>query len=197
MVLSSNALIVRLFPSLEKGTSFKFISLAIIGTALLTLSAKVTIPLYPVQISMQSFVVILLGCMFGSRLALATVLLYLLEGAMGLPVFQGTPARGIGLLYMIGPTGGYLLGFLAAAYIVGHLSERGLGRSVSSAAALFLIGAVIIDIPGVTWLASLLGLDGAKSVYLSYQYAFWLKTGLGAVIVPLIWHFTIKADETP
>ena len=103
--------------------------LALAGSLLLTLSAKVQVPFYPVPITMQSLVVLCLGATLGARLGAATVVLYLLEGALGLPVFAGTPERGIGLAYMAGPTGGYLIGFVAAAYLVGLLAERGWDRS--------------------------------------------------------------------
>lgn len=188
MSLSSNTLLTHMFPSLTKSSVLKSVALAMLGSVLLTLSAKIQIPLAPVKISMQSFVVILLGCMYGSRLALATVMLYLAEGALGLPVFQGTPDRGIGLAYMVGPTGGYLVGFALAAYSVGKAAELGFGRTVISAGLLFILGAILIDIPGVLWLALLAGQKVAVSVFLSYQPAFILKTALGATLVPALWH---------
>ncbi len=183
--LTQRSLIASLFPALQDLSVLKFMLLAFVGTALLTLSAKISIPFYPVPTTMQTFMVIGLGCVYGSRLAAATVALYLLEGGMGLPVFQGP---GAGILYMMGPTAGYLVGFISAAYIIGRLFEYGFGRSVPSAALLFVIGAAIIDLPGLIWLTNLVGLDLAKTTYLSYQYAFLLKTGLGAIIIPALWH---------
>jgi biotin transport system substrate-specific component len=100
--------------------------LAIAGSLLLWVSAKVQVPFWPVPMTMQTFVVLGLGAAFGWRLGMATVALYLLEGAMGLPVFAGTPEKGIGLAYMAGPTGGYLAGFVVAAGITGWLAEKGL-----------------------------------------------------------------------
>ena len=182
---AQNTLMGRIFPALQSLSTLKFIVLAFVGTALLTLSAKISIPFYPVPITLQTLVVIGLGCLYGSRLAAATVFLYLLEGALGLPVFQGP---GAGILYMTGPTAGYLVGFVSAAYIVGRLFEYGFGRSVLSAALLFVIGAVIIDVPGLIWLTNLVGFDIAKATFLTYQYAFLLKTGLGALIIPALWH---------
>ena len=101
------------------------IVLAVIGSILLTLSAKIQVPFWPVPMTMQTFVVLVLGVAYGWRLAGATVLLYLAQGALGLPVF----AAGGGLAYMAGPTGGYLVGFLLAAVAVGWLAERGWARS--------------------------------------------------------------------
>jgi len=92
----------------------KIASITILGTLLLTISAKVKIPFYPVPMTMQTFVVIFIGMAFGWKLGLATVFAYLVEGAFGFPVFAGTPEKGIGIAYMIGPTGGYLFGFLVA-----------------------------------------------------------------------------------
>ena len=93
--------------------------IVLIGSILLALSSKFKIPFYPVPMTMQTFVVLLLGVAFGWKIALATICLYLFEGAIGLPVFSGTPEKGIGLTYMFGPTAGYLIGFLVAAYLAG------------------------------------------------------------------------------
>ena len=88
-----------------------------LGTILLTISAKVKIPFYPVPMTMQTFVVIFLGMCFGYKLGLATVALYLIEGIVGIPVFSNSPEKGVGMIYFTGPTMGYLLGFIIAVYI--------------------------------------------------------------------------------
>ena len=98
----------------------KVILIALLGTLLLTISAKIKIPFYPVPMTMQTFVVLFLGIALGARIGLLTVSLYLFEGIFGLPVFAGTPEKGIGFTYFIGPTGGYLIGFLAATYVAGN-----------------------------------------------------------------------------
>ena len=97
----------------------KIILVSILGTLLLTISAKVKIPFYPVPMTMQTFVVLFLGIALGPKIGLLTISLYLFEGIFGLPVFAGTPEKGIGLAYFMGPTGGYLVGFLAATYVAG------------------------------------------------------------------------------
>ena len=97
----------------------KIILIAIAGTLLLTISAKIKIPFYPVPMTMQTFVVLFLGITLGPKIGLLTLSLYLFEGIFGLPVFAGTPEKGIGLTYFMGPTGGYLVGFLAATYVAG------------------------------------------------------------------------------
>mgnify|MGYP000054354430 CR=1 FL=1 len=108
------------WPAAQK-RSVSIIALVIAGAALLTLSAKVNIPFYPVPMTMQTFAVLVIGMGFGPSLAIGTVGLYLMLGALGLPVFSGTPERGIGWAYMAGPTGGYLLGFIVASGIVGGI----------------------------------------------------------------------------
>ena len=99
--------------------SIKIIKLAfivILGSLLLTISAKIKIPFYPVPMTMQTFVVISLGIAFGSKIGLATVILYLFEGICGLPVFSNSPEKGVGLVYFTGPTMGYLIGFLFTTF---------------------------------------------------------------------------------
>ena len=110
-------------------TLLRNVALIIAGSLLLTLSAKIKVPFYPVPMTMQTLAVMLIGFTFGWRLAGAAVLFYLAQGALGLPVFLlGTPEKGIGLAYMMGPTGGYLLGFVLAAVLCGWLAERGWDR---------------------------------------------------------------------
>jgi len=120
-----------LWPRTQSSTNWlRLTVLAFIGTLLMAISAKINVPFYPVPMTMQTFVVLSIGMAYGWRLGGATLLLYLAEGAMGLPVFAGTPEKGIGLAYMMGPTGGYLIGFVLAATIVGYLGERGWDRNV-------------------------------------------------------------------
>ena len=97
---------------IEINKIIKIVFIAIVGTILLTISAKIKIPFYPVPMTMQTFMVLMLGTLFGYKIGLLTVSLYLLEGIYGLPVFAGTPEKGIGFTYFMGPTMGYLIGFL-------------------------------------------------------------------------------------
>src|SRR6266404_5697542 len=96
--------------------------LVVAGVLLLTLSAKIQIPLWPVPMTMQTYVILVIGMAYGTRMATVTVLGYLIAGAIGLPVFAGTPEKGLGLPYMLGPTGGYLIGFLLATLLMGKLA---------------------------------------------------------------------------
>ena len=164
-------------------------ALAFIGSILLTISAKIQVPFYPVPMTMQTFMVLALGMAYGWRLGAATVLFYLAQGAMGLPVFVGTPEKGIGLAYMAGPTGGYLLGFVAAAALAGWLAERGWDRNVVTTASAMLLGNIVIYVPGLLWLGALFGWD--KPILAWGLTPFVLgdltKLALASVLMPLAW----------
>ena len=139
-----------------------WLALIVAGTGLLAFSAKLKIPLGPVPFTFQTPVILGLGFFLGPRLGGAVVLAYLLEGALGLPVFAGTPERGLGLAYMMGPTGGYLLGFLLSVVLVGFLSENGrLGRapgwSFWRVGVVCGLGLIALYVPGLVWLGFYLG----------------------------------------
>lgn len=179
----------QLWPVQSESTIRRSVVLMVLGSALLTLSAKVSIPFYPVPMTLQTLVVLALGLAYGWRLGVATVALYLLEGALGLPVFTGTPDKGLGLAYMLGGTGGYLLGFLPAVAIAGWLGERGWDRSPWTTAAAMLLGNAAIYVPGLLWLGALYGWD--KPI-LAWGFApFWLgdvfKIALAMGLLPLAW----------
>src|SRR5437762_9187620 len=150
-------------PLLAHGTHAGAILVAT-GMLLLTLSAKVQIPLWPVPMTMQTYVILVIGMAYGARMATATVLGYLIAGALGLPVFAGTPEKGLGLPYMLGPTGGYLIGFLLATLLMGRLAERGWDRRMGLSLAGMTVGHLLILACGVTWLAVSLGWQRAIAV---------------------------------
>ena len=132
----------------------KIILVAVLGTLLLTISAKIKIPFYPIPMTMQTFVVLFLGITLGSKIGLLTVGLYLLEGIYGLPVFAGTPEKGVGFIYFTGPTMGYLLGFLIAVYFAGSFKyEKGLINNFIK----LIFSVSFIYILGLIWLGSLIG----------------------------------------
>ena len=154
--------------------------IVLIGSILLALSSKFKIPFYPVPMTMQTFVVLLLGVAFGWKIALATICLYLFEGAIGLPVFSGTPEKGIGLTYMFGPTAGYLLGFLVAAYLAGIFNYDDIFRKsifyffFNYIKLLFCVSFIYFF--GLVWLGTLIGWDkpifdlGAKPFLLAESF---------------------------
>jgi len=159
-------------------------ALAVAGAAALTLSAKLSVPFYPVPMTMQTLVVLLVGAFLGPRLGVAAVALYLVEGALGLPVFAGTPEKGVGLAYMAGPTGGFLAGFLVAAFGVGVAMRRGWARGLVGLSLVMLAGHAAIFAFGFGWLAALIG---AKAAWIGgvapFFWATALKTGLAAAAV--------------
>ena len=110
---------MELVKSLKQSKLLKYVFFALIGSIILAISSKIKIPFYPVPMTMQTLVILLIGACFGWRLGVATISLYLFEGIIGLPVFSGTPEKGVGLAYFVGPTMGYLFGFLIAVLLAG------------------------------------------------------------------------------
>jgi biotin transport system substrate-specific component len=186
-VVSRPTLIDALWP----GTTVPLVRwtvLMVVGSLLLTASAKAQVPMWPVPMTMQSFVVLAIGMAYGARLAGATVALYLIEGAVGLPVFAGTPEKGIGIAYMAGPTGGYLAGFFASAVVMGWLAERGWDRTVVWSAAAMTIGTALLFAMGVGWLAILVGWSKAIAGGLTpFLLGSVLKLALAAAVLPACW----------
>ena len=180
---SSSTAIERVWPAdsfLSQAT--RFVTIAFFGSLLLALSSKIQVPFYPVPMTMQTAVIFLLGLTLGPRLALATVGLYLLEGAFGLPIFAGTPVKGIGLAYMTGPTGGYLLGFLLAALVCGIAARRAY-RGAALALAV-LVATIAIYVPGLAWLSTFAGVENAVTFgLLPFVLGDLVKLALVVVLV--------------
>ena len=141
---------------IEINKIIKLVLITVCGTLLLTISSKIKIPFYPVPMTMQTFVVLLLGITLGSKIGLLTVSLYLFEGIFGLPVFAGTPEKGIGLIYFTGPTMGYLIGFLAAVYFAGLFKYE---KKIINNFAKLLFSVSFIYVLGMIWLGTLIGWD--------------------------------------
>jgi biotin transport system substrate-specific component len=164
--------------------------LVVLGTALLTLSAKINLPLPYVPMTLQTLVVLMIGAAYGWRLGGVTVMAYLAEGAVGWPVFAGPIG---GLAPLVGPTAGYLFGFVAAAIVTGWLSERGWDRSVPLLFAAMGLGHVVILAAGFAWLAfgMKLGVEKAWLVGIApFVAASLIKNALGAALVPAIRRLT-------
>ena len=134
----------------------KRIFIVLLGTILLAISSKIKIPFYPVPMTMQTLTVLVIGIAFGWKLGLATISLYLFEGIIGLPVFSGTPEKGIGLVYFTGPTMGYLLGFLAAVFLAGFFDYK---NNLLINFLKLSFATSFIYIFGIIWLGSLIGWD--------------------------------------
>jgi biotin transport system substrate-specific component len=164
------------------------LALVVGSTALLAVSARTKVVLGPVDMSLQTLAVFLIGASFGLRLGLATLVLYMIEGAMGWPVFQSTPEKGLGLAYMMGTTGGYLLGFVLAAAVVGWAADRGLDRSFFRFLGVLLVAELAILLPGYAWLAGLIGAVKAWTFgVVPFLVPDLIKVGLAAAIMPAAW----------
>ena len=164
----------------------KLILLAFVGSILITVSAKIKIPFYPVPMTMQTFVILLIGITLGYKIGLATVTLYLLEGIIGLPVFSNSPEKGIGIAYFMGPTMGYLIGFLVAVYFAGLFKyDKGLINTFLK----LIFSVSFIYILGIIWLGTLIGWDkpifklGAEPFLLAELFKMLLLTFLTPVIL--------------
>ena len=138
----------------------KVILIAVLGTLLLTISAKIKIPFYPVPMTMQTFIVLFLGITLGPKIGLLTISLYLFEGIFGLPVFAGTPEKGIGIVYFTGPTMGYLIGFLVAVYFAGSFKYD---KGTINTFLKLIFSISFVYILGMIWLGILIGWD--KSIF--------------------------------
>ena len=134
----------------------KSLLIIFVGSIILTISAKIKIPFYPVPMTMQTFIVLFLGISFGYKIALATVSLYLLEGILGLPVFSNSPERGVGLAYFTGPTMGYLIGFLSACFLA-SLVKNDDNYFLIFFKLIFSVSTIYIF--GILWLGTLIGWD--------------------------------------
>ena len=169
------------------------IVLAVLGTLLLTLSAKTKVVLGPVDMSLQTLAVLLIAASFGFRLGVATLLLYLAEGAMGFPVFQSSPEKGVGIAYMLGTTGGYLAGFVVMAAIVGWAADRGFDRNPIKLFGVMLAANAIMLTMGFAWLATLIGAEKAWAFgVVPFIVGDLIKVALAAALVPAVWSLLPK-----
>ena len=147
---------MELVKKLKNSKIIKYTFVALLGSILLAISSKVKIPFYPVPMTMQTLVVIVIGIAFGWKLGLATISLYLFEGILGMPVFSGTPEKGVGLIYFTGPTMGYLIGFLIAVFLAGKFVYN---NNLIQNFLKILLATSFIYLLGVIWLGSLIGWD--------------------------------------
>jgi len=170
---------MELVKNIKQAKLTKFIFLALVGSIILAISSKIKIPFYPVPMTMQTLVVLIIGVTFGWKLGLATITLYLFEGIIGLPVFSGTPEKGLGLIYFTGPTMGYLIGFLVTVYISGKFNyDNNLLKTFFK----LLFATSFIYILGIVWLGFIIGWDkpifqlGAKPFLLAELFKILILT---------------------
>jgi biotin transport system substrate-specific component len=173
----------------QQVSSIGKILLLILGVAILSLSAHMKVPFYPVPMTLQTLVVLLIGMTYGMRLGGLTILSYLMLGAFGAPVFSG----GAGVAYLVGPTGGYLAGFFVSAVTLGFLTERGLGKNWVSSGLLAVIGTFAIYALGLSWLTSIIGYEKAlKFGLLPFVYGDFLKLVIVMLSIPSAWKILNK-----
>ena len=162
----------------------------ILGSIALAISAKIKIPFYPVPMTMQTFVVLFLGCGFGYKIGILTVSLYLLEGIIGLPVFSNSPERGIGIVYFTGPTMGYLIGFLSACYLASYINSK---DNLLEIIAKLTFAVSTIYLFGILWLGTLIGWD--KPVFSLGVAPFLLAEIFKVLLLALIVKKIIKLRD--
>lgn len=164
-------------------------AIVVAASLLLTVSAKVAVPFYPVPMTMQTLVVIGLGLALGRARGLAAVALYLAEGAAGFPVFAGTPEKGIGIAYMMGPTGGYLLGYVLSVVVAGWLAMRGWDKHPALVVGATVLAGAVIYVPGLLWLGSVIGFDKPVLQYglIPFIPGDIVKALLAALVFPAAW----------
>jgi biotin transport system substrate-specific component len=169
--------------------------LMVVGSALLTISAKVQVPLPYVPMTLQTLVVLMIGAAYGWRLGAATVALYLMQGATGLPVFANTPPMAAGIAYFASPTGGFLFGFLAAALAVGFMAERGWDRSLLRVIVMMSVGHALIFLFGLAQLSLVLPFAKAWTVGVApFVAATLVKTALAVALMQAAWSVTRRGE---
>ena len=169
--------------------------LVCVGIAVLAISAKIKVPMWPVPITMGTFAVLTLGAAYGPRLGLVTIMGYMIVGALGFDVFAGSGAEAAGLTYMMGGTGGYLLGYVLATVLLGALARRGWDRSAPRMAGAMLLGNVLIYVPGLVWLGMLYGWDKPILQWglTPFLIGDALKLALAAALLPTVWKLVARA----
>ena len=185
----NRTLIDNLFPFRGVNVYFKNIILILFGTLLLAFSSKIQVPFWPVPMTMQTFVVLIIAMAYGWKLSFLTLIAYLIEGALGLPVF----AKGGGLLYLTGPTAGYLYGMTIAAAVIGYFADLGYGKSIIKCIMPLMLGTIIIFIFGIGYLSSIIGFEKAiVAGLLPFIPSELFKIALAVFIIPTIWKYIQK-----
>ena len=169
--------------------------LVLAGIAILAVAAKIKVPMWPVPITMGTFAVLTIGAAYGPRRGLVTILGYMIVGALGFDVFAGSSAEKFGLTYMMGGTGGYLVGYVLATVALGALAQRGWDRSVVWMALAMLLGNVLIYVPGLAWLGQLYGWDKPILEWglTPFLLGDAIKLALAALVLPAAWKLVGRA----
>ena len=174
--------------------NIRYVVLASAGSALIALCAQISVPFFPVPLTLQTFAVFLIGLTYGWRLGGITIVLYLAEGALGLPVFAGGKS---GLIVLMGPTAGYLVGFLLAATACGWFAERGFDRSYAKLFAALLVGNILLYVPGLLWLGSMIGWDQPVLGLGLYPFVLGdlMKIAMAVLLLPSAWKYVNRLKQ--
>ena len=194
----NNKVLSELFGATEGNMRLaKQAALVVLGIAILAVAAKIKVPMWPVPITMGTFAVLSIGAAYGARLGLVTIIGYMLIGALGFDVFAGSSAEKFGLEYMMGGTGGYLVGYVLATVLLGALARKGWDRSGPKMAVAMLLGNALIYIPGLIWLGMLYGWDKPILAWglTPFLVGDLVKLALAAALFPAIWKFVGRARD--
>ena len=178
-----------ILPLTGQAMRVKQIILVIAGIAALAVAAKIKIPMIPVPMTMGTFAVLSIGAAYGMRLGLVTIIGYMLIGALGFDVFAGSSAETFGITYMMGGTGGYLVGYVLAVLALGYAARQGWDRSIGKMALAMVLGNVLIYVPGLVWLAVLYGTDAPIFTWglTPFLLGDLVKLALAALLLPAVW----------
>ena len=197
MTLTLNRAVLAESLGATEGTALRLkqAALVVLGIAALAIAAKIKVPMWPVPITMGTFAVLAMGAAYGPRLGLVTILGYMIVGALGFDVFAGSSAEAYGLSYMMGGTGGYLLGYVLATVALGVLARAGWDRSAPKMAGAMLIGNALIYVPGLIWLGMLYGWDKPILQWgvMPFLVGDAIKLALAALLLPAAWKLVGRA----
>lgn len=195
LALTDQTLAEQIMPAEGTALRIKQAVLVVLGIAALAIAAKIKVPMWPVPITMGTFAVLTIGAAYGPRLGFATIFGYMLIGALGFDVFASSSAEKNGLEYMMGGTGGYLVGYVLATLALGFAARAGWDRKVSGMALAMLVGNVLIYVPGLIWLGMLYDWDKQILEWglTPFLIGDALKLALAALLVPAVWQFVGNA----
>ena len=197
LALTNKVLTEAIAPREGTQLLIKQAALVVLGIAVLAVAAKIKVPMWPVPITMGTFAVLTIGAAYGARLGLVTILGYMIVGALGFDVFAGSSAEAYGLTYMMGGTGGYLLGYVMATVALGWFAQAGWDRSAGKMALAMLAGNVLIYVPGLIWLGMLYGWDKPLLQWglTPFLIGDALKLALAAALLPALWKLVGRARD--
>jgi biotin transport system substrate-specific component len=195
LALTNKVLVDAVAPREGTQLLLKQAALVVLGIAMLAIAAKIKVPMWPVPITMGTFAVLTIGAAYGARLGLVTILGYMIIGALGFDVFAGSSAQAYGLTYMMGGTGGYLVGYVLATVALGLFAQAGWDRSAGKMALAMLAGNVLIYVPGLIWLGMLYGWDQPILQWglTPFLIGDALKLALAAALLPGLWKLVGRA----